>query len=301
MRDICSDQRMYQNTNPTANQTRQRAGNQEPISISVFSPDSPRRVSQQKKSNKIHRRRKQRMLFQGGALLAGLLFFGVFASKRPRVTAHDRQYIARFMQSWGMTATPDQVHASFQSEMAFLSLLQKNVFEAITHGKISPDKFGNVAEYFTNRTGECYDRTVLLEKIIDVYGFDFRHVYIYYAPSRGHGETKVVDFFRKSTLSHALTEVHTAHGWMAIESNTDCVGLDRSGNLLTVKDIEKELKRTGAVDLAQPCSQGLPFWKKYPNFNYIYGVYSRHGQFLRPHLPLPGYNIRMLAYNFSDN
>jgi hypothetical protein len=222
------------------------------------------------------------------------------ASKRPKVSGEDQVYLQRFLQEWNITSTAAQAHASFDSEIAFLSTVQKNIFQSIRHEKISPNDFGNVSYYFANRKGECYDRAVLMEKILISYGFEFRHVFIYYSPMRGTNETKGIDFFKPGTLSHAMTEVKTSKGWMAIESNTDCIGLGLDGNVLSVRAIERIMKEKGTIELKTPCTSGLPFWKKYPNFNYAYGVYSRHGMFLKPHLPVPGYNLRMLLYNIVD-
>ena len=229
------------------------------------------------------------------SLLLCIIF--IFVNKKPQLTRLDKTYIDSFLSEWKIKETPQQVHVSFDSEASFIQKLVTSVVSTIQHNEISFKEFGNIKYYYKNRKGQCFDRSILLEKIFKYYDFNFRHVFIYFL-KKSTQEPHVIDFFRKSTLSHAVTEVETKAGWVVIDSNTDCIGIDKNGKTINIGDLKKQVRQKGSLDLKQNCTSGEPpFWMIYPNFKFIYGVYSRSGSFLSNYKGIPGVNIKMCFYN----
>ena len=94
--------------------------------------------------------------------------------------------------------------------------------------------------------------------------------------------------------SHAFTEVLTQKGWMVVDSNDRWISIDSKNNPVSIAQIK--LSAEGAADFAW--SQ-IPPNKKYMNpFIFVYGLYSRHGQFYPPYNFIPDVNYRELAQNF---
>jgi hypothetical protein len=241
-------------------------------------------------------RRKFRffLLFIISAFLTGVLLLMAFSS-RPTPTAEDITYINRFLNEWGIHATPATVHASFDKEIEFIRSVQDSIVANIQHKGIQEAKFGNIQCYYQNRQGMCYDRVVFMEKILDQFNFKYRHLFVYYLEN--NKEVALWDLFRKGTGSHALTEVKTSKGWMVIGSNADWMGIDSNKQPFTIYKLKSALYKTGVVPLNEQPLHGVNFWKQHPRFRYVYGVYSRHGGFLPPHNAVPDYNFRMLLYN----
>ena len=218
----------------------------------------------------------------------------------------DKQYIEVFAKNWKLSASVDSVHTNFESEIQLVRNLQDSVIAGIKHFEIPHQSFGNVSCYYNNHKGLCYDRAVLMEKMLDFYGFSFRHVYLSLVPNGS--SASFLGLMQKATPSHALLEVKTAKGWMAIGTNANWVGLSDDGKVLTTEDVREKLKRR-SLKLKYTFDDTHVFWKeKGSDFIIIYGLYSRHGDFFNntnnrtasilPALNfLPDYNLRMLLYN----
>jgi hypothetical protein len=247
-----------------------------------------------KKETKPAKRLRSFLLFLLCTALASIGLLMAFSTK-PIASAEDIRYINAFLKDWNISATPAEVHQGFENEIAFIGVVQDNIVAGMRHQGVDPTKFGNVRSYYQDRQGMCYDRVVLLEKILQTFHFDFRHVFVYYLEN--DKEATIWDFFRTGTGSHALTEVKTSKGWMVIGSNADWMGIDVNGYLFTIRELKEKLYKTGRVPLKEQPLHGVNFWEQHPRFRYIYGVYSRHGHFLSPYNTVPDYNFRMLLYN----
>lgn len=234
------------------------------------------------------------IFFFSGVLLLLALLIGF--SKKPELSSEDIVYIKDFLKDWNISTSPSEVHKSFECEIAFISRIQDSILAEVHHQTVEQSAFGNVGFYYKNRKGECYDRAVLLEKFFLYFNFDFRHIFVYYL--NNNKDVAFADFFKKGTGSHALTEVKTSRGWMAMGSNADWIGLHPNGQIFSMAELKDELYKNGDVTLKEQPYYGIIFWKQHPRFKYIYGVYSRHGEFLPPrHTPIPDYNFKMLLYN----
>lgn len=247
-------------------------------------------------------------LFKGLFLLTAFFLIIVLNSKSVERTGEDIQFIQAFSTEWKINTDQDSIHASFDNEIAFISQLQDCVLKEIAHVEIPHKYFGNMRYYHTNRKGFCYDRAVLMEKFLQHYGFDFRHLYLYFDPKGGY--PPVTRFFQRGIPSHALFEVKTQKGWMVMGTNANWIGLGKDNQLLDISTLRKKI-RDKSLHLKKETTIGNCFWEdKGDRFRYIYGVYSRHGDFfngssdtgkasfLEAFHILPDYNISMLLSNF---
>ena len=241
-------------------------------------------------------------------LLLVLLFFTFNAS--PVLSREDEVYLKAFIREWKLPESCDSCHRDFKNEFSFISAVQDSVIRDIRHEQISFNNTGAVKYYFENRKGFCFDRAILLELFYRYYGFEVRHAFVYYHTDSSH--TGNLDFLERRIYSHAMLEVKTSKGWMAVGTNHNWLGIDSSGVVQDLGKIRDKIA-AGTLQLAKNPVLGAPFFATLPvhtNFKFIYGLYSRHGEFLtsapvekwmhQAGIPsfIPDYNIRTLFYNF---
>jgi hypothetical protein len=227
----------------------------------------------------------------------------------PTVTKTDRAYIDSFLTEWKIPVEPDSIHNSFDKEIDFISTIQDSALQSIRHEMIKYNQVGDCKIYYTGRKGSCYDRAFFMEKIFSSYGFPIRHLYLYYKADNAPIAT--LDIFNKGLTSHAMLEVKTKKGWMLVGTNGNWLALDQQKNPLKIQQV-RELLKKGEFTPYKKRSIGITFYETFPvpsNFKVIYGVYSRHGEFLQSPIEkglksigiptfLPDYNLRMQLYNF---
>ncbi len=224
-------------------------------------------------------------------------------SKSVTVTDEDKKYIKAFAREWRVDLPAERIHKSFETEVQFIAAAQQAVMRSIRHEEVGHDVFGNVSFYYQKRTGFCYDRAVLMEKFFAHYGFPFRHAYLYFG-EKGE-DPGLLNLLKKSNSSHALLEVKTKKGWMAVGTNADWIGLTKQGNLLSVQTLHDTLQ-LGELHLKSQPLTGVCFWQEKGNeFGYVYGLYSRHGGFFKNanwflalFSILPDYHLPSLFSNF---
>ena len=249
-----------------------------------------------------------RSLFLKGLVLTAFLgvLLIVFNSKSVTLSKEDEAFIKTLSGEWRLPDNTDSIHASFKNEIAFVTALQNNVLQEIAHKEIPLEYFGDLHFYFTEKKGYCYDRAVLLEKFLKYNGFSFRHLYLYFGEE--NQTPAFSSLFKKGLASHALLEVKTKKGWMVIGTNANWIGLSDKEEVLDVAQLRKRINQNNLV-LRTGATVGTCFWKeKGGHFRYLYGVYSRHGQFFSHpkggesaslfsiHF-LPDYNFSMLLDN----
>jgi transglutaminase-like putative cysteine protease len=246
--------------------------------------------------------------------IAGLvitLIIGVFAfNGYPKVSSTDTTYIDSFLVKWNITRDKSQIHTSFENQVVFVEQVQDSIIKNFTHRIIPDEQVGDVEFYYKNKIGLCFDKSILMEKIFASYGFTVRHVFCYFLYDSN--PTTVTDFFKRRLFSHALLEVKTQKGWMALGSNGNWVGIDSSNNPLTIFQVRDRLEKGNLVLKKIKPEVGANFFESLPiasNFLIAYGIYSRHGQFIRSspvettlnrlglEAKIPDYNLRMLLYN----
>lgn len=227
-----------------------------------------------------------------------------------RISDEDERYMRAFLAEWQISGDKGTVHQNQETQLDFIFKVQKGVMHSIRHDSISFDSVGLVGCYFRQRRGQCFDRAILLEKMYVLAGFKVRHIYAFFNEGGAPISNKAI--FRKKLSSHAMLEVKTKNGWMAIGTNSDWIGLETDGNVLTLPEVRNKLKE-GTLQLKYQPEVSSPFFNELrlkDSFKMLYGIYSRHGEFLisRPletglrrmgvrKSLLPDYNLRMLLYN----
>lgn len=137
--------------------------------------------------------------------------------------------------------------------------------------------------------GACYDRARLIEKTLEYFGFHTRHV------SAHHLRVPFPWGYLFSTNSHAFSETLTKKGWMSVGSLTSFIGITKNGEILNTFQLREILKNSEKrAQLEQQPSHD------YFNgdFYFIYGLYSRHGMFFPPFVPIPDIDWGQIHYNF---
>jgi len=222
----------------------------------------------------------------------------------------DRQYMSGFLKEWNIKTDKDSIHQNQASQLDYIMRIQKAVVHSVRHDSIAFDSVGIVRCYFNERRGQCFDRSVLLEKFFMEAGFKIRHIYTFF--KHGGGPIASSAFFKKGLSSHAMFEIKTKEGWMAVGTNSDWIGLQKDGTVLTLPEVRDRIN-DGSLDLKYKAEVKEPFFDEVHlkgSFKVVYGIYSRHGDFLisRPvetlmrkagirKSPFPDYNLRMLLYN----
>ncbi len=136
-----------------------------------------------------------------------------------------------------------------------------------------------LSDFHERGFGPCYDRALLLEKLFAYYGLETRRVAIY------EKQRFPWDYLMPGIRSHALSEVNTERGWMVVDSVSPVVGVDEEGEVYSIRDIRDGMQN-GEVD-DETFGVAVPGDFFDGQFAFAYGVYSRHGHFFDPHLPVP--------------
>lgn len=140
------------------------------------------------------------------------------------------------------------------------------------------------------RYGLCYDRSRVIEKILTYVGLESRHVAIY---SLKKASSTIAALLTARTSSHAVTEVLTQNGWMAIDPDIPWIGLTDDLEVLSIRKLQKAAGKKNY--------KWSPLAKKDFNdifdskFTYVTGLYSRHGRFYAPYNSIPDINYPQLA------
>ena len=139
--------------------------------------------------------------------------------------------------------------------------------------------------------GLCYDRSRAIETILRLYGLEMRHVAIYSTAETG---SAIRSLLTPGIASHAVSEVKTAAGWLAIDSNAPWIGLTADGQVIDTRALHDR------PDLAwDPRVAAPPNGIFSEGFTLVYGLYSRHGRFYAPFNAIPDYNIAELTHNLT--
>jgi transglutaminase-like putative cysteine protease len=140
------------------------------------------------------------------------------------------------------------------------------------------------------KSGICYDRSRVIEKILRYAGFPTRHVFILSVGNL----SPLVALLVPGLRSHAVTEVLTAKGWLVVDSNDPWISIDEQGNPESITQME-----TVGIAHRIPCDRAPPNSIYNQPFVAIDGLYSRHGQFYPPYAPVPNVNFRELLANLQ--
>ena len=95
--------------------------------------------------------------------------------------------------------------------------LQNRIIDEIRHSKITNGRI-NIINNLKYKRGECYDRSMILQKLCIINYIQIRPIYVYY---RSDG-TKVnwYDFFDKTISSHSIFEFCYKGNWYVMRTNS---------------------------------------------------------------------------------
>jgi hypothetical protein len=275
-----------------------------PHSILCHIPDTlrPQRSGHFRHSgSRLFRRSMTRRIPRPRLMLAALAAAGlaavIVAHDVPvGLTADDREYAPLILAKAGYDGTYKEgaKPAYFEGEVAAILAVQNAVLTlAPKDAAIAFDRPREPKDLYELGHGLCFDRSRVIEKLLGWLGFTTRHVSIYGTKD----SSALVALLTPESPSHAVSEVLTQKGWMAIDSNRRWIGLDAERNAVSVADLQSKdaARKTWAPEVReamQPILKG-PFVK-------VRGLYSRHGHFYAPYTAVPDYNLGQLAGNLLD-
>ena len=223
------------------------------------------------------------------ALLIGMLGVGIAAIHNVPTapTANDHQIGIKLLKQagYGDLIGKRANQASFEDQVRFIQAVQDAVITASPETVLIPfDRPREPKDLVAHGHGECGDRSRAIEKILNSFGFRTRHMAIYSVRETG---ARIISLLTPRVGSHALTEVMTSRGWMAVESTSRWIGLTQSGQTISLEDMQA------------PGAANLTWHARVPErhhrilgeeFTYVPGLYSRHGRFYAPFTPVPDVN-----------
>jgi len=220
--------------------------------------------------------------------LAGLLYWNDVPTD---LTDDDRRYAALILRDArqgadsGEAAKPDD----FEGEVRVILAVQDAVLKTAPTDKGIPlGEEREPEDLYERKYGLCFDRSRAIEKILTWIGFETRHVAIY-------GTSSFFEAFLVPQIpSHAVTEALTKKGWMLIDSNARWIGLDAQRNPVSIDRIQDGLDDIGgwAPENRDPMNAIFN-----ASFIQVRGLYSRHGYFYPPFIPVPDLNLRQILSN----
>lgn len=205
----------------------------------------------------------------------------IYAERILRETEHGNLIAQKTPQSFA-----GQIETIFAVQDAVLSIADEN-------RGIPFDRPRELSDLYQARAGLCFDRSRAIEKILSSLGFSVRHAFV--ASTRGTG-SPLRSFLTPKTQSHAVTEVKTDRGWLVIDSNRRWIGLTEGSKPVDLAALrETKAQQDWDPRVKDPMSPILS-----EPFTYLFGLYSRHGRFYPPYMPVPDVDWGQIRYNLTD-
>ncbi len=225
-------------------------------------------------------------------LMLGLAAVFVTNDVSTALTQDDEDYAARLLRGTGhgkflgeraLADFDSQVDTIFAVQDAVLSRAPKNA--GLPLG--SPRE---LKDLFEARSGLSYDRSRTIEKILTHLGFDVRHAALYSTKDA----SRLKALLTPRNPSHAVTEVKTDRGWLAVDSNRRWIGLTADGGPVDLAALQDNAAAGFTWDsrIEDPMSPILA-----GPFTYLIGLYSRHGRFYPFYSPAPDIDWGQLHHN----
>ncbi len=145
-------------------------------------------------------------------------------------------------------------------------------------------------DLFEARSGLSYDRSRAIEKILTHLGFDVRHAALYSTKDA----SRLKALLTPRNPSHAVTEVKTERGWLAVDSNRRWIGLTADGGPVDLAALQDNAAAGFTWD--SPTEDPMSPILAGP-FTYLIGLYSRHGRFYPLYSPVPNIDWGQLHHN----
>ena len=200
----------------------------------------------------------------------------------------DKQYIPKYL----VDIDPLKENPQYKDELKYIIAVQHSVlnivsgFMQVPHGEKRETK-----ELYVVKSGLCYDRSRVIEKIVRYSGFKTRHIAIYSKEKTGSAFKSLIT---PGTPSHAITEVLTKNGWLVVDSNAAWVSVDSNMQPVSIDTMQQSIENSSSINW----SQDPPFDIYEKPFINIYGLYGRHGNFYPPYNFIPDIHYGEFMRNF---
>ncbi len=223
----------------------------------------------------------------------GLFFIGTalvlsYHAVDNALTEEDRQYILRYLSD--VKSLPQ--NPTYSDEYEYIVAVQRSVLN------IAPKNDGlpwgqkrEPKEVYLAKTGLCYDRSRVIEKILRYSGFETRHVSMY---SKEITDSAIKSLITPGVSSHAVTEVLTQRGWLVVDSNAPWVSTDTNNQPVSIGNIQKSLANAVPIKWNKKPPTSIYF----KPFTFVFGLYSRHGYFYPPYNFVPDINYGEFVQNW---
>jgi len=202
----------------------------------------------------------------------------------------DKQYIAKYLVE--VRSLPEK--PTYEDEVNFIMSVQHSVLSVAPRNEGIP--FGQKREpkeLYEAKTGLCFDRSRVIEKILRYSGFDARHVFMLSKEKTGSALRAIMTV---GVPTHAVTEVLTKNGWLVVDSNAYWVSTDAEGRPASMEKIQYDVEHSVPIRWGE--EPPLIVYEKYAKpFTFVYGLYSRHGYFYPPYNVVPDVNYGELLQN----
>jgi hypothetical protein len=203
------------------------------------------------------------------------------------LSEEDKQYIPLYLRNVE-SLSEDR---TYRDELDFIISVQRSVLNIAPRNDGLPvGQKREPKELYEAKTGLCFDRSRVIEKIYKYSGFRTRHVSIYSKAKTGSAIRSLVT---PGVPSHAVTEVLTKSGWLIVDSNAPWVSTDKDNKPLSIKDIKLSIDNHIPIRWNREPAESIYI----KPFTFVYGLYSRHGMFYPPYNFIPDIHYGELVQN----
>lgn len=203
------------------------------------------------------------------------------------LSVEDKRYIPLYLKN----VDPLPAIPTYEDQLKFIISVQHSVLKNVSENVGLPfDQLREPKELYEAKTGLCYDRSRVIEKILNFSGFETRHIAMFSTEKTNSSFKSIIT---PGIPSHAITEVLTKNGWLIVDSNYPWVSLNAKRNPISIDKLKSDIDKAASMlwDEAPPINIYLE------SFTFIYGLYSRHGHFYPPYNFLPDVHYGELAQN----
>lgn len=211
------------------------------------------------------------------------------------ITEEDAAYIRKTIEDAGYDFE-SLGRSSFAEEIKTVRAVQDAIIKQTPEQNLIPHRQSREPKDLYGRGyALCGDRSRFLHKALRFLGFEARYASLYDTSQISSPVLALLSTDKSKVRSHAMIEVKTSKGLMMVDSVTNWIGL---GADETVYSFEEWQNHPAKNQMQWAAQDGELYYLLNDDFTYIYGLYSRHGQFYPPYLPLPDINWAELTENF---
>ena len=186
---------------------------------------------------KVNKKQQFALWLLGGCsvCLVGILFYNAVDTSLSQL---DKLYIPKYLV--GIRSLPE--NHTYEEEVNFIRAVQHAVLSIVQGNEGIPlGQKREPKELYEARTGLCFDRSRVIEKILQYSGFEVRHVFILSIEETG---SVIRAIMTAGVPTHAVTEVLTKHGWLIVDSNAQWVSTDMEGRPVSIDALQSNLEHS---------------------------------------------------------